>query len=95
MQTLALPKPVFTLNSPLGLGTFSSACLIKKILVLIAVPLLSSWTSPFSTLRNMHEPSIVRIKPTCRANFKDLRKYLILSATCVYTQKKKQIQKMN
>ena len=29
-----------------------------------------------------------------RPNFKDLRKYLILSATCVYTQKK-QIQKMN
>ena len=30
MQTLALPKLVFTLNSALGFGTFSSAYLIKN-----------------------------------------------------------------
>ena len=30
MQTLALPKPAFAFNSPLGFGTFSSAYLIKK-----------------------------------------------------------------
>ena len=30
MQTLALPKPVFTPNSPAGFSTFSSAYLIKK-----------------------------------------------------------------
>ena len=30
MQTLALPRPVFILNSPSGFGTFSLAYLIKK-----------------------------------------------------------------
>ena len=46
MQTLALPKLVFTLNSALGFGIFSSAYLIKKMASHISLPMCCKvWSS--------------------------------------------------